>query len=90
LTADVAKEGAEKNLSFKQVSIYMVLTDLSCKSRSVTLSKPAKDEETIKKNVKDLFERFLRENPVEIRRVGVKVSGFSREQPRQKQLTGFF
>jgi DNA polymerase IV (archaeal DinB-like DNA polymerase) len=90
LTADVAKEGAEKNLSFKQVSIYVVLTDLSCKSRSVTLSKPAKDEETIKKNVKDLFERFLRENPVEIRRVGVKVSGFSREQPRQKQLTGFF
>jgi DNA polymerase IV (DinB-like DNA polymerase) len=90
LTADVAKEVGEKNLSFKQVAIYVILTDLSCKSRSVTLAQPAKGEETIKRNAKELFERFLSENPVEIRRVGVKVSGFSREEPRQKQLTSFF
>ena len=68
----------------------MVMTDLSSKSRSVTLDQPAKDGETIKKNVKELFEKFLSENQLEIRRVGVKVSGFSREEPRQKQLTSFF
>jgi len=90
LTEDVAKEVAEKNLSFKQVAIYLVLTDLSCKSRSTTLDQPAKDKETIRKNVKELFGKFLSETPLEVRRVGVKVGGFSREEPRQKQLTSFF
>ena len=90
LTEDVAKEVAEKNLSFKQVAIYVVMTDLSSKSRSITLEQPAKDKETIKKNVKELFEKFLTETQLEVRRVGVKVSGFSKEEPQQKQLTSFF
>ena len=90
LTDDISKELAEKNLSFKQVAIYVVLTDLSCKSRLITLEQPAKDKETIKKNVKELFGKFLSETQLEVRRVGVKVSGFSREEPRQKQLTSFF
>jgi DNA polymerase IV (DinB-like DNA polymerase) len=90
LTEDVSKEVAEKNLSFKQVAIYVVLTDLSCKSRSITLEQPAKDAETIKKNVKELFGKFLTETQLEVRRVGVKVSGFSKEEPQQKQLTSFF
>jgi len=90
LTDDISKELAEKNLSFKQVAIYVILTDLSCKSRSITLEQPAKDKETIKKNVKELFGKFLSETQLEVRRVGVKVSGFSREEPRQKQLTSFF
>ncbi|MGD0202749.1 MAG: DNA polymerase IV [Candidatus Bathyarchaeia archaeon] len=90
LTDDVSKELADKNLSFKQVAIYVVLTDLSSKSRSITLEQPAKDPETIKKNVKELFGKFLSETQLEVRRVGVKVSGFSREEPQQKQLTSFF
>jgi DNA polymerase IV (DinB-like DNA polymerase) len=90
LTDDISKEVAEKNLSFKQVAIYVVLTDLSSKSRSITLEQPAKDPETIKKNVKELFGKFLSETQLEVRRVGVKVSGFSREEPQQKQLTSFF
>jgi nucleotidyltransferase/DNA polymerase involved in DNA repair len=68
----------------------VVLTDLSSKSRSITLEQPAKDTETIKKNVKELFAKFLNETQLEVRRVGVKVSGFSREEPQQKQLTSFF
>jgi DNA polymerase IV (DinB-like DNA polymerase) len=90
LTDDISKELSEKNLSFKQVAIYMVMTDLSSKSRSITLEQPAKDPETIKKNVKELFEKFLSESQLEVRRVGVKVSGFSKEEPQQKQLTSFF
>jgi len=90
LIIDIFKEVEEKNLSFKQVAIYVVMTDLSSKSRSVTLDQPAKDQEVIKKNVKVLFEKFLNESPLELRRVGVKVSGFSREEPQQKQLTSFF
>src|SRR5208283_3049579 len=71
LTDDVSKELAEKNLSFKQVAIYVVLTDLSSKSRSITLEQPAKDAETIRKNVKELFVKFLSETQLEVRRVGV-------------------
>jgi DNA polymerase IV (DinB-like DNA polymerase) len=90
LIIDISEEVSVKNLSFKQVAIYVVMTDLSSKSRSITLEQPAKDQETIKKNVKILFEKFLNESPLELRRVGVKVSGFSKEEIRQKQLTSFF
>jgi DNA polymerase IV (archaeal DinB-like DNA polymerase) len=90
LTEFVFKDLTERNLSFKQVSIYMVMVDLSSKTRSVTLEQLAKDKETITKNVKILFEKFLGESPLDIRRVGVKVSGFSKEEPKQRQLTTFF
>ena len=90
LTQDVYREVSEKNLSFKTVSIYVVNVDLTSKTRSITLEQPAKEKETITRNVRSLFERFLGESPLEVRRVGVKVSGFSKEEPRQKQLTLFF
>ena len=48
LTEDVAKEVAEKGWSFKQVAIYVVLTDLSSRSRSVTLEQPAKEKKQSK------------------------------------------
>ncbi|MCL4429685.1 MAG: hypothetical protein M1167_02925, partial [Chloroflexi bacterium] len=90
LTEYVYKDVAEKNLSFRQVSIYVVNVDLSNKSRSVTLEQPAKDKQTIRKNVRGLFEKYLGESPLEIRRVGVRVSGFHKEEPHQRQLTLFF
>ncbi len=90
LTEPVYKELTEKGYSYKTVSIYMVHVDLSSKSRSVTLEQPAKDKETIKRNVNMLLERYLSEFPMEIRRVGVRVSAFSKEEPQQKQLSYFF
>lgn len=90
LTEDIFKEVTEKKLIFKTVSIYTVMTDLSSKTRSVTLEQPAKDKETIKKNSKALFEKYLLESTLEIRRVGVKVSGFIKEEPQQRHLSSFF
>lgn len=90
LTDPVFKEVTEKGYSFKTVSIYVVNVDLSSKSRSVTLDQPAKDKEAIKRNVSVLFEKYLAESPLEIRRVGVRVSGFSKELRQQKQLSFFF
>jgi DNA polymerase IV (DinB-like DNA polymerase) len=90
LTEIVYREVAEKGYSFKTVSIYMVNVDLSGKTRSVTLEQPAKDKETIRRNVRSLFERYLAESPLDIRRVGVRVAGFSKEEPKQKSLTSFF
>jgi len=79
-----------KKLSLKTISIYMVMVDLSSKTRSATLDQPAKDKETIKRITRSLFEKFLGESTLEIRRVGVKVSGFSKEEPSQRQLSTFF
>jgi DNA polymerase IV (archaeal DinB-like DNA polymerase) len=90
LTEHVFKEVQVKGFSFKTVSIYVVNVDLSSKSRSVTLEQPAKDKESITRNVRMLFEKYLDESPMEIRRVGVRVSGFGKEEPKQKQLTSFF
>lgn len=90
LTEYVYKEVTEKAYSFKTISIYIVNVDLSSKSRSVTLEQPAKDKETIKRNVRMLFEKYLAESALEVRRVGVRVSSFIKEEPRQRQLTNFF
>ncbi len=90
LTEFVYKEVTEKAYSFKTISVYVVNIDLSSKSRSVTLEQPAKDKETIKRNVRMLFEKYLAESELDVRRVGVRVSGFSKEEPRQRQLTNFF
>ena len=86
----VFEEVSKKEYSFKTVSIYVVNVDLSGKSRSITLEQPVKDKETIRRNVRILFEKYLSESPLEIRRVGVKISGFSKEEPQQKSLMSFF
>jgi DNA polymerase IV (archaeal DinB-like DNA polymerase) len=90
LTEDVYKDLTKRGVSYKLVSIYVVNVDLTCKSRSVTLEQPAKDKGTIKRNVQGLFERYLADSPLEIRRVGVRISAFSKEEPRQKQISSFF
>jgi DNA polymerase IV (DinB-like DNA polymerase) len=87
---EIYKELTQKNLSYRQVGIVAIMTDLSAKSRSQTLEKPAKDKETIQKATRELFEKFLSESELEVRRVGVRVSQFSREEREQKQLTSFF
>jgi DNA polymerase IV (DinB-like DNA polymerase) len=90
LTEYVFKDTLEKGYSFKTISIYVVNVDLSSKTRSVTLEQPARNKETILRNVRALFEKYLADSSLEIRRVGVKVSGFSKEEHRQKSLMSFF
>jgi DNA polymerase IV (DinB-like DNA polymerase) len=90
LTEEIHKELTQKALSYKQVAIIAIMTDLSAKSRSQTLEKSVKDIETIRKHVRELFEKFLGESDLEVRRVGVKVSHFAKEENKQKQLTSFF
>jgi DNA polymerase IV (DinB-like DNA polymerase) len=86
----VYKEAAEKGYSFRTISIYVVNVDLLSKSRSVTLDQPAKDKEVINRNIRLLLEKYLTESSLDIRRVGVKISGFSKEPSQQKQLSSFF
>jgi DNA polymerase IV (DinB-like DNA polymerase) len=84
------KEAVQRNLSFKQVGIIAIMTDLSARSRSKTLETATSDVEVLRRAVRELFEKFLGESELEIRRVGVKISHFAKEEAEQKRLTSFF
>jgi DNA polymerase IV (archaeal DinB-like DNA polymerase) len=87
---EIHAELAQKRLSFRQVGIMAILSDLTVRSRSKTLEQPTTDAETLRKVVRELFEKFLADSDLEVRRAGVKVSGFVKEEPAQKQLTSYF
>ena len=90
LIGEIHAELAQKRLSFRQVGIVAILSDLTVRSRSKTLEQPTTDPETLKRAVRELFEKFLSDSDLEVRRVGVKVSGFVKEETAQKQLTSYF
>jgi DNA polymerase IV (archaeal DinB-like DNA polymerase) len=87
---EIYAEFSQKKLSYRLVGISAVMTDLSSKSRSQTLDKPSKDKETIRRVSRELFEKYLSESEREIRRVGVRVGDFSKEERQQQRLTSFF
>jgi DNA polymerase IV (DinB-like DNA polymerase) len=87
---EIYAEFTQKKLSYSQVGIVAIMTDLSMKSRSKTLEKPAKDKVTIHEVARGLFEKYLGESDLEIRRVGVRVADFSKEEQKQQKLTSFF
>jgi DNA polymerase IV (archaeal DinB-like DNA polymerase) len=87
---DIYKEFCTKNMSYRLVGISVVMTNLSGKSRSKTLEKPIKDKQTIHEVAQELFDKYLAETELEIRRVGVRIGSFVKEERKQKQLTSFF
>ncbi len=90
LIEDIHRELVQRNVSFKQVGILAIMTDLRVRSRSKTLDAATRDAETLRDIVRGLFEKFLVESELEIRRVGVKISGFVKGEVEQKRLTSFF
>jgi DNA polymerase IV (DinB-like DNA polymerase) len=90
LIEDIHKDLMQRNVSVKQVGVIAIMTDLSVRSRSKTLETATRDVEPLKQAVRELFEKFLSESELEIRRVGVKVSQFTKEEHEQKKLTSFF
>jgi DNA polymerase IV (DinB-like DNA polymerase) len=89
LCEEVHEDIRQKGLSFKSVGIVAVFTDMSIRSRSKTLDNPANESEILKRTVEELFEKLVSESELKVRRVGVKVSNFVREQKTQKQITSF-
>jgi DNA polymerase IV (DinB-like DNA polymerase) len=90
LIEDIQKELLQRRISYKQVGIIAIMTDLSVRSRSQTLETPTRDIDALRRTVRELFEKFLSESELEIRRVGVKTSHFIKEEIKQKQLASFF
>lgn len=87
---EILAELNQPNLAFKQVGIMAIMSNLTVHSRSLTLEKPTRDKETLQKTVQALFKKFLADSDLDIRRAGVKLSGFTKEETSQKQLAGFF
>jgi len=90
LTEDIQREIVAKGLSFKQVGIIAVLSDLTVRSRMQTLEQPTKNLDTLRKTVRKLLEKFLEESEKEVRRIGVKVSQLAKEENSQKRLENYF
>ncbi len=89
LCDEVHAKLVQRELNFKSVGVVAVMTDMSIRSRSKTLENPTSDLEVFKKTVQELFERFLDETELAVRRVGVKVSNFVKQQEKQKEITDF-
>jgi len=90
LCVDLYANIVEQKRTFKSVSIILIAKDLSVYSRSRTLESSSNSLELMERVAGELFEAFLSENPIELRRVGVKLSGLSGIGMGQKQITGFF
>jgi DNA polymerase IV (DinB-like DNA polymerase) len=89
LSEEVYSSLEERGISYKSVGIVVVATDLTVHSRSKTFENQMTQLDAIKKTVKELFERFLGESTNEVRRVGVRVSGFEKREEEQRTLTDF-
>lgn len=74
---------------YRTIGIAAVMVDLSLRSKSKTLENHTNDLSVFKDTVKQLFEKLLAESDREIRRVGVRLSGFVKEEANQKQITSF-
>jgi DNA polymerase IV (DinB-like DNA polymerase) len=89
LAEEISKEIAQKKLTYKQISITAITIDLKTRSRSLTLEKPTKDSEALRRHIKELLEKYLNESDLPLRRIGVKVAQLRKEEQKQQQLTSF-
>jgi DNA polymerase IV (DinB-like DNA polymerase) len=91
LIADLHKKLRSQDLKFRTVPLIAISSRLKMKTRSLTLPSPASSKHEITKAVETLLEEFLKENPGELRRVGVTLSPLLHPgQPkRQKSLEEF-
>jgi DNA polymerase IV (DinB-like DNA polymerase) len=74
---DVLKKSVERKASFRSIAIIGILTDLSIKTRNNTLEMPTNDSSTLRKAVFVLLGELLNDFDKKLRRVGVRVSGFT-------------
>ncbi len=90
LAADVHADLLKRNVGFKQIGVIAFLADITVKSRSLTLEQSTKSIEILKKTARELLQRLLEDTDKDVRRIGVKISVFSREEKTQKLLESFF
>ncbi|MCE8423920.1 MAG: DNA polymerase IV [Candidatus Methanoperedens sp.] len=80
LSDDVHRKLTGRKLGFKSIAFVAIATDFKTRAKSHTLAVPAKDLDTIKSNAHELAKQFLAENPVRLRRIGVRVANLTEEK----------
>lgn len=89
LCEEIHAETLQRALSFRTVGTIAVMKDMSIHSRSRSFDSPTNGLEVLELTVSELLEKFLSESNIDIRRVGIKVSGLVKSEKSQKQLTSF-
>jgi DNA polymerase IV (DinB-like DNA polymerase) len=90
LCEDIHSRLLKQGLNFKSISAMAVMQDLSVRSKTKTFENPLSELEILKETVKELFEKLLEKEPkLEVRRAGVKISGFVEAQKKQTKITDF-
>lgn len=85
LSGDVCLKLQSRNLGFKTISFIAISTDLKTHTKSLTMGAPAKDVGTIRTKAHELVKSFLSEQPIPLRRVGIRISNLV-EEKGQKTL----
>ncbi len=80
LSGDVCMKLQSRNLGFKSISFIAISTDLKTHTKSLTMGAPAKDVGTIRTRAHELVKSFLSEQPMPLRRVGIRVSNLVEEK----------
>ncbi len=88
LCDEIQRTLKERNLTLRTIGIIAVMSDLSIHVKNRTLEAPTEDIEQMKRIVDDLFDEFLGETQLSVRRIGVKVSNLS--QPSNHSLLTYF
>jgi len=90
LCDDLHNRVLEERLTFKTVGIIAIMVDLKTYSRSRSLDSPSNSVYLMKRIVRELFDKFIEESDIDIRRVGVKLSNLVVIEEEQARLTSFF
>ena len=89
LAEDVHSKSMQQGLSFKSVSVMVVMEDLKMRGRSKTFQNPTKNLDIIKNTARALLQQLLRdETEGSARRVGIKIFNLAYDK-EQKQLNDF-
>lgn len=90
LCKDLHTRVVNEKLTFKTVGIIAITADIKTHSKSKTLDSPSNSLELMKKTVQELFQNFLDESEIDLRRVGVRLSNLSTAEKNQAPITRFF
>lgn len=89
ICTDLHKTVLKHNKMFKSVGIQFVQSDLSNKTKSKMLKNPTTSIDELKKTAVQLLQEALVDQPLNVRRLGVKVSELS-DFEGQSSITNFF
>ena len=89
LCEEVNARVQQSGLTYRSVGIVVVTKSLGIRMRTKSLSGPTNDVMLMKKVVKELLQKYLEESSIEVRRIGVHVSNFTKKEKEQSQLTSF-